>query len=312
MIAIVLLSVNCKISSGLGLNCTYGIGTYDVIGNIYRCDAKLLFDGQSIDNVTAVYGSHQSGKGYSDVLGLKIENQRMEFVPTNIKAFFPNIKVLMFQNNAISSISNSYLMTFPNLEYLSLHTNKLTSLDSNLLSGLNSMKFVTFSVNSIKHVGHDFVLPNTSRIYFNSNKCISKEATTAAQITELRFSLSVNCPPTISQIENILESRPNLLTKMNGQVQSLVEITNTLEQGHFEMNDEVKNHAYVLAYVNGQVENIVNRTDTLEQSHSEMDSMLKYLQSRNIQLETRVAFLEAAIESRLGIKREAADVDNKN
>lgn len=50
----------------------------------------------------------------------------------------------------------------------------------------------------------------------------------------------MKCPPTISQIEDTLESRDNWLTNMDGQVQSLVNRMDVIEQSHSEIDDEVK------------------------------------------------------------------------
>lgn len=274
-----------KLSCAISLSCTFGMGTYDLIGSIYRCDASVLTDGVSNDNVTAVYGAHQTGKSHTNVLGLKIYNRNLQYVPINVEKFFPNIKVLYFESNSISHISNRHLIPFPNLEYLSLHTNRITSLDSNVLSGLNSLKYVTFSFNNIINIGHDFILPNAGRVFFNKNTCISTEATTAAQITALRFTILVSCPPTITQIENTLESRPNLLTNVNDQVQNLFNRTHYIEESHAEMDNKVESLDTDLQQINLQLTNEI--TD---------------LKQRNLQLETRVTFLEAVIEGKLGLK----------
>lgn len=198
-ITVLLLTSNYKISSAIVLNCTYDLFPFHLVGAIYRCAGNISFDGDNSDKITKLDGTHQSGKRNADVQGLIIRSQDMEFFPVNIDEFFPNIIVLNFPLNSISHVSNAHLIPFPNLEFLALYSNKITSLDSNLFAGLNSLKFINFGQNNIKHVGHDFILPNFAEIYFYSNTCIDKDATTAEQITFLRFSLMINCPPTISQ-----------------------------------------------------------------------------------------------------------------
>lgn len=199
IIPVILFTINCKVSSAIVLNCTYDLFPFHIVGGIYRCAGQILFDEENSDKITELYGTHEPRKGNVDVQGLIIRSQDMEFFPVNIDAFFPNIKLLNFPLNSISYVSNAHLIPFPNLEFLALYGNKITSLDSNLFSGLNSLKFINLGGNKIKHVGYDLILPNFAEIYLYSNTCIDKDAVTADQITFLRFSLMIKCPPRISQ-----------------------------------------------------------------------------------------------------------------
>lgn len=217
-----LLCINFNVEcDALGFNCVYSTAYYLNVGEVYSCNATLLHDEQNIEKVTSVFGTHQSGKTHADVEGLQIFSQDMEFFPVNIEAFFPNIKSLGFFSNFISSVNSTHLAPFLNLLHLDLWRNRITMLDSNLLAGLESIRFFSVQENNIKHVGHDFILPDSGLIFFNSNPCISLGATRPDQIIDLRFQLLRNCPPTISQIEDTLESRTNLLTNVNAQVQNL-------------------------------------------------------------------------------------------
>lgn len=266
----------------VALNCAFAMGNYDPVGNIYRCRATILFDA-SYDTVTFVYGNHQAGRTNSDVRGLHIQGQNMAHFLRNIKEFFPNIIVLHFPSNLISTISNDHLRPFPNLVRLSMSSNRITSLDSNLFSGLSSLRYVHFGNNDLRHVGHEFVLPSSGAVYFQTNKCISRSATTASGIVNLKFYLLVQCPPTISQVETALESRPNLITNLDFQVQSLSTKTYSLVDSHIEMETELQDHKNLIETNSDDIRDVKNK---------------------NLQLETRVAFLEAAIENILRIKME--------
>lgn len=193
--------------------------TFAPIGSIYTCEAGVLTDGS--DTVSAIYGNHQSGKTDLDVHGLVLQSKGLDFVPRNVDSFFPNIRAVDLYSNLISSIRNVHLRQFKNMVYFAVMDNKLTSLDSNLFDGLPFLNYISFTNNSIKHVGHDFILPSLGEIYFDLNDCISYNAVNATQIDSLRFKLLLNCPPTISQIEDTLEGRPNLLTNVNSEVQTL-------------------------------------------------------------------------------------------
>lgn len=227
---LLLLAVNFKLSWSIALNCTFGTQTFAPIGSIYTCEAGvLLLDGSDI--VNWFFGNHWAGKTHSDVHGLVIRSQGLQFIPRNVESFFPNIRALDVYDNLITSISNFHLRPFANLVHLAVSNNEINSLDSYLFAGLPFLSYVSFSNNSIQHVGHDFLMPSLGEISFDSNDCISYRAVNATQIDNLRFNLLLKCPPTISLIEGTLESRPNLLTNIYSEVQSLAARVALLEAG---------------------------------------------------------------------------------
>lgn len=193
------------------VNCTFDIFPFHVIGVVYRCAGIVSFDGENDDKITAVYGTHLADYQNADVQGLIISSQDMEFFPVNIHEFFPDIKVLNFPLNAITSVTANHLIPFPNLEFLALYGNKITTLESGLFNRLKSLKFVNLGRNRIAHVGHNFVLAATAEIYLYSNVCIDRDAVTELEVTHLRFSLMVNCPPETSQtdINTTYNTTPN-------------------------------------------------------------------------------------------------------
>lgn len=204
---------NWSTSNAMTVNCTFDIFPFHIIGVVYRCAGEVSFDGETDDKITAVYGTHLDENQNADVQGLIISSQNMEFFPVNIHEFFPDIKVLNFPLNAIRSVTENHLIPFPNLEFLALYGNRITTLESGLFKRLKSLKFVNLGRNRIAHVGHDFVLPATAEIYLYSNVCIDRDAVTELEITHLRFSLMMNCPPetlpTDTNIGNTSNTTPN-------------------------------------------------------------------------------------------------------
>ncbi|XP_037037902.1 leucine-rich repeat neuronal protein 3-like [Bradysia coprophila] len=193
---IALLATYIQTGNAIQLNCKFVTVANYPWGSIYECDATVVYDAQNVNRVTAVTGTHSSGKGNADVHGLRIQSQKLDHFLVNIHKFFPNLKLLYFLSTSIPHISNAHLLPLTNLEYLGLYNNSITSLESNLFAGFESIKFITFSNNKIKHVGLDFILPNTAHLFdFSKNPCIDMKAETPAQITELRQKLLVNCPP---------------------------------------------------------------------------------------------------------------------
>lgn len=200
---------------------------FNPIGSIYTCDAGILSDGSEI--VTSIYGNHIDGRSNSDVHGFVIHSQGLAFIPVNVESFFPNIRALDVYNNFISNVTNFHLKPFTNLVHFAIIDNKITSLDTDVFKGLSFLNYVSFRNNSIRHVGHDFILPSLGEIHFDLNECINEVAVNATQIDSLKFNLLLKCPPKISQIEHTLEGRPNLLTNVNSEVKLLEQRVQLLE-----------------------------------------------------------------------------------
>lgn len=279
--AIFLLAINGKISlASVSLDCTFSISIPGFVAEIYLCSGKPSFDGQNSEKLTAVNGTHLPGKGNEDVQGLRVTNRGLTFIPVNVEEFFQNLLYLDLSLNYITYVSNNHLIPFPNLMRVNLNSNKIAQLESNLFNGLESIRYIDFIDNKIKHIGHDFILPDSGEIYFNSNPCIDRGAITPDQIASLRHSLLVNCPPSISQIEVTLESRPNLITKMNRQVQSLDMRTDCLEQSSAGIDIKIEILTNKVTDISCGVDGLVTRTDSLEKSQSEMNGELEILMNR--------------------------------
>lgn len=235
------------------------MGTFDQVGSVYTCKPTLA--NTNNDRLTSVSGNHMFLKNNNDVLAIDIYNSGLQFFPRNVEAFFPNTIVFYLIMNSITTISNHHLLPFPRLVNLHLFKNRITYLESNLFSGLNSLKYVSFADNYINNVGLEINFPSTGEIYFQHNECIDMNAITASQITSLRFNLMLKCSPTISKIETILEGRFNL------------------------------------ANITNEVGRLTTVTDTLAIDNNEMDVAVSSLKRKNLELETRIAMLEAAIEN---------------
>ncbi|KAJ6603732.1 hypothetical protein Bhyg_17574 [Pseudolycoriella hygida] len=228
-------------------------------------------DAANSEKIVRINGTHQYGNQSINVQGLTVQNNRLTYMPVNIAEFFPNIIFLDFSLNEISFVNITHIRQFPHLLRINLNTNKITQLDSNLFAASHSIKFINFSGNKIKHVGHDLILPNSGQIFFNANACINEQAVDLDQIAILRFKLLLQCPPTISQIENTLESRPNLITKLNSQVERLQTETDKLDHRQLEIIAGFENLAKMVESICKQFEDVLTVVDNLKSSVSELD-----------------------------------------
>ncbi|XP_037036041.1 leucine-rich repeat neuronal protein 1-like [Bradysia coprophila] len=244
-IAVLTFAINCKIINAIALHCRF-----ETVQDIYICSATTLIETQTNQDVTGVFGAHQSGKGNADVHALTVFSQNLQFFPTNIEGFFPNLEFINFYNNSIPSVSNRNLTPFPNLWYLGLTKNRISaldrnlfsglntlrevflndndiiSIDSNLLAGLNAATLIDLSNNRIRHVGHDLILPEKGVIRLLNNSCVNTSipVDNVEAVKDFIFDLLLNCPPTISLIESTLESRPNFIQDLMDRIAVLERI----------------------------------------------------------------------------------------
>lgn len=247
LIVVVVLAINCKASTAIALHCRFEmVRTRSV--EYYTCSATVLIETQTSQSVTAIFGPHQTGKGNEDVIALNIISQNLQFFPANVDEFFSNIGVIDFGNNAITSVSNLNLSPFPKLWYLNLAYNRISVLERNLFSGLNSLQvillndnkitsidsnlfanlnnidmFIDLSNNTIRHVGHDLILPKQSYVVLLNNICVDVyfDSYNLKAVEGFKFELLTNCPPTISLIESTLETRPNFIKKLMDRIAAL-------------------------------------------------------------------------------------------
>lgn len=310
MISTFLFAIIWRLSCGIRLICTFTVtpDEYAYVGSVYQCDASVLSDNKSKEVIAVVYGVHQTNRTNRHVQGLIISSQGLEYLFSNIAQYFPNIKVLDLTSNSISYVSNQLLNPLQNLVCLCLHRNRITSLDSNLFSGLDSLRLINFQSNNIKHVGHDFMLPDTGNIYFDSNPCIDMNAFNSDQVATLRFSLLVKCPPTISQIEDTLKSRNNWPT--------IVDRTDVTEQSHAEMDGKVNSLTNTVTVLENRNLQLTNKVTELQQKNLQLTNEMTDLQqnnqaltNRNSELDTRagdlegrVAVLESIFERKLNLR----------
>lgn len=248
LLVILTFAMNYKDTAAISLYCRFEM--VHPMG-IYSCSATVLIETQNRQDVTAIFGTHETGKGNEDVTGLTINSQHLAFFPTKIEEFLPNIEAISFHNNSIRSVNNENLSPFTNLWHLDLSRNRISELDKKLFNGLNSLRelylsnnditsidsnlfaglsariLVELSHNKIRHVGHDLFVPENSNIWLRNNSCVDTSLSAhhdEEMVNEFKFSLLLNCPPKISLIESTLESRQNFIQKLVDRIAALEKI----------------------------------------------------------------------------------------
>lgn len=150
-----------------------------------------------------------------DVKAFHVVNQDMSFVSTGIADHFRNLAVFVIFNSNLQSISAEDLRPFSQLLVLDCGKNKLTNIDGDLFSFNLKLKWIWLSNNSIDHIGHDLVshLNELKGLYFESNICTDRSASTRAAVLKLASQLSFLCrplafPPQLSYQPLTIKTRP--------------------------------------------------------------------------------------------------------
>lgn len=248
IVALLLVISNFKTIEGFAVDCLYETRSFDRVGSIYTCGGTVLADGSVDENLTRVYGLHETGKQHEDVQAIAIRDQNLQFAPTNVEQFFPNIIVIDLRDNNITTISNRHLLPFPNLKSLIMWQNKVTSVEGDLFKGINGMVHYSFSRNDVRHVGHELNLQANGGIYFSDNPCINQAADLPSQVASLKLNLLRNCPPSIALIERSLEQRQNLLTSLDRRVESVTNNVTEIEKELVTLRQD-RNYLWDAVYV---------------------------------------------------------------
>jgi Leucine-rich repeat (LRR) protein len=151
LISVLSLAIVCE---SLRLNCNFILYNWWSTPNAYTCKATVQMTGHA-RNVEAISGTHLSGKGSSNVVGLWIDNQRgVNVIPQNVLSFFPNLKLFTVSSCGIRTVAASDFEQFGSkLQSLGLHDNYIEQINHDLLESLTNLKLVSFSDNYIRNIG---------------------------------------------------------------------------------------------------------------------------------------------------------------
>lgn len=87
IIALLAFGANFNICETISIQCKFMVTPPSTHEDIYLCFGTLVTGG-SIENVTSISGSHQSGKSNLDVLGFRMTSQNLQFFREILKHFF--------------------------------------------------------------------------------------------------------------------------------------------------------------------------------------------------------------------------------
>lgn len=165
-------------ASAVVFNCQFFMETVYVPH--YTCYRPILSNINESNYLTAVQGSHLSGKSNLDVTWLDIyQPQNLTFFPKDIEKFFPNLVVISFQYTDIVSFIGDELQAFPELFFLDFDYNyKLERLPANLFKFNHLINRTDLDKCNLKYIGDGLFddLTNLKTLYARNSNCVSGSA----------------------------------------------------------------------------------------------------------------------------------------
>lgn len=201
----VLFAIQCATASII-LDCKYSKTGWEMIGNVYTCEAKVVQYGGT-RSVMGVTQNHQNGQYAGHVKALNVEKQQIDFIPKDINLFFVNLELLFFKNCPIKSVTKDDLRPFRNLKLFRIWYGKLTTISGDVFMYSPNLRYIDFDDNEITNVGPGIFQhsPQLVSALFRTNVCINSYVKDSAEaVARIGRELAVKCPPTFEMSQAII------------------------------------------------------------------------------------------------------------
>lgn len=177
------------------ISCYFYNNNWAVAGNAYGCESNAV-NTENLAIIDEIRGSHLSGKLDADVEVFVGNDNKFQFIPTNLANFFPNLKGITF-NSPLLRLSSNDLKPFSTLIGFDNWYGQFTSIDGDLFQNAKRIQRITIEYGKLQNVGENLLngLNELRRAYFRGNSCISLYADNSQQISELKQNLLSQCPP---------------------------------------------------------------------------------------------------------------------
>lgn len=138
------------------VNCKFKTSFWeDPVGIAYTCQSIAENTG-NFKFIEEVRGSHLSGKSNVDVLVFQESGNKLQFIPTNLVNFFPNLTVIWL-NAPLLQLTASDLQPFPNLIRFDSFYGEFKSIDGDLFQSTKKLKVILVFVNKLENVGENLL-----------------------------------------------------------------------------------------------------------------------------------------------------------
>lgn len=188
-----MVASNCQ---GVIINCEFRMMNWGFLGNSYNC----LSRGENTGNLTLadeVRGEHLSGKSNADVEVFNEQGNKIQFIPSNLADFFPNINGMLIGAAPLLELTANDLKPFPNLLRFDSNYGEFSSIDGDLFQHTKMIQKIQINNARLQNVGENLLsgLNDLTNVEFRGDACINFFADTLEKIEELKDLLLVQCPP---------------------------------------------------------------------------------------------------------------------
>lgn len=139
----VIVVISSSVNS-LQLECEFKQSFTSYWGMEYSCVLKNLVTSITDKKVESVIGTHSSGKSNNDVVKVFAEHQNCPVLPTNLGAFFPNLKILYIMKSNVTAINIGDLDGLDKLITFDVSFNPITTIPKDFFKGHSHIKKISF------------------------------------------------------------------------------------------------------------------------------------------------------------------------
>lgn len=211
----------------------------------------------SRNSVTEVVGA--PFRPIRDVKALDVQDQRCQFVPSDVQTFFPNIEGLQVANSELKELQNADMQQFPNLKQLFMSENELQSLENDVFEPCPNIEYVNLGHNNIMHMGTDIFAPlkNLQYCNFAGNGCIDTKMESPNAIQQFSKDLENQCPPTPEMLKREKER------KIPESLRTMAPMTTTTPTPELEdLKEELKKLKSKIAEHDQKIDEIKSKENT--------------------------------------------------
>lgn len=186
----------CMGSATVKSQTVYVINCDFMVMDVYTCDVNRanLPDNDGIE--VLIDGSHQTGRGNSDVLRVDVANfNNIPFIVSQFFDTFPNLANFGVFLGGLTRIQPNAFRNARSLTRINIYDNRLRSLQANSFTGATNLAFLSLSKNEIETVDSSaFAGLSTLRsLFLERNRIQQLPADVFAPLTSLeQLNLSIN------------------------------------------------------------------------------------------------------------------------
>jgi hypothetical protein len=236
-----LLFVFASSVESLIMNCVFKEDHFGLdFGLLYTADCSTIKTGNPMF-IEEIRGDHLLSGNDNRVHALK-ESGTLEFIPTNLVDFFPNL-IVFYCSAPLKKLSASDLEPFPNLIVFSSIDSEFTSIDGNLFQHTRKLQIVEFSGGKLQNVGKNLLsdLSELKSLKFAKNQCINFIAETQETIQEMEDKLVKDCPPlTVMETTKVISTFENRQCNVRCSLDSEIDRINDALIKQIVINEELR------------------------------------------------------------------------